>query len=197
MRVIPGEPMVWRTSAGRHIENILDLGHFPFVHPASFGCKEAEVVEPHEVTIRPGVIECDVDVTTRNPDTPDGPLYPGLGPVIRLGYRYLVHLPYRLVLAFEFPDGMQRALHEVVAPISSEECRIYWSLLVDRRLASPDEEELTFAHQVFAEDQPVIESQPPGVPIDRRAEVHVPSDRLAVAYRRAMREFGVAEGALV
>ena len=61
----------------------------------------------------------------------------------------------------------------------------------------PDEDELAFAHRVFAEDQPIIESQPPGVPQDRRVEVHVPADKLAVAYRRALREAGVPEGAVV
>jgi phenylpropionate dioxygenase-like ring-hydroxylating dioxygenase large terminal subunit len=197
LRVITGEPMVWRTSAGRHVENILDLAHFPFVHPATFGCPEAETVEPHEVVVRPGVVTCDVGVTTRNPVVGDGYLYPELGPLIRLGYRYRVDVPYRITLEFEFPDGMQRALHEVVAPTAADRCTIFWLLLVDERLSSPDEEELAFARRVFAEDQPVIESQPPGVPVDRRAEVHVPADRLAVAYRRALREAGVPEGALV
>ena len=76
-------------------------------------------------------------------------------------------------------------------------CTIYWALLVDPRLHSPDEDELAFARQVFAEDQPIIESQPPGVPVDRREEVHVPADKLAVAYRRALRELGVPEGTFV
>jgi phenylpropionate dioxygenase-like ring-hydroxylating dioxygenase large terminal subunit len=196
-RVIVGEPMVWRTSAGRHVENILDLAHFPFVHPATFGCDESETVEPHDVTILPGAIDCEVGVTTRNPDTPDGRLYPALGPLIQLGYHYRVDLPYRTTLEFAFPDGMRRALHEVVAPTGPSECTIYWALLVDARLDSPAEDELAFARQVFAEDQPIIESQPPGVPVDRRREVHVPADKLAVAYRRALREAGVPEGSLV
>lgn len=196
-RVITGEPMVWRTSAGRHVENILDLAHFPYVHPATFGCEEAEVVQPHEVTVEPGAIDCHVGVLTRNPDTPDGPLYPGLGRLIELGYHYRVELPYRITLEFGFPDGMHRALHEVVAPTDASTCTIYWLLLVDSRLQSPDEDELAFARQVFAEDQPIIESQPPGVPVERTSEVHVPADKLAVAYRRALRELGVPEGARV
>jgi vanillate O-demethylase monooxygenase subunit len=197
LRVIVGRPMVWRTSAGRHLENILDLGHFPYVHPTTFGCPEAEVVAPHEVAAEPGRIRCDVEVTTLNPPVGEGRLYPELGPLLRLGYHYEVDLPYRIRLDFAFPDGMQRALHEVVAPTAPDRCTIYWSLLVDRRLTSPDEEELAFAHRVFAEDQPVIESQPPGVPLDRRAEIHLPADRLAVAWRRAMREAGMPEEALV
>lgn len=198
LRLVVGEPMTWRTSAGRHLENILDLAHFPFVHPATFGCDEARVVAAHDVERLPdGGIAADVPVTTRNPDTPDGPLYPGLGPVIVLGYRYEVRLPYRITLRFAFPDGMRRALHEVIAPVAPDECRIYWALQVDERLESTDDEERAFAHQVFAEDQPVIETQPPGVPVSARHEVHVPADRLAVAYRRALRDHGVPDDALV
>ena len=198
MRLVTGAPMTWRTSAGRHLENILDLAHFPFVHPSTFGCPEAEVVAAHDVQRLPsGGIAADVEVTTRNPDTPDGPLYPGLGPLISLGYHYEVQLPYRITLRFAFPDGMRRALHEVITPVAPDECRIHWALLVDERLDSADDDELAFAHAVFAEDQPVIESQPPGVPVGVRDEVHVPADRLAVAYRRALRDHGVPDNVLV
>lgn len=197
MRVVEGAPMTWRTSAGRHLENILDLGHFPFVHPATFGCKEAETVAPHDVVADERGISASVQVTTRNPDTPIGPLYTDLGPLIALGYHYRVDLPYRITLRFDFPDGMRRALHEVITPVAPDECRIYWALLVDPRLDSSDDDERVFAHAVFAEDQPVIESQPPGVPVSARAEVHLPSDRLAVAYRRALRTAGMPDHALV
>lgn len=197
LRVITGEPMTWRTSAGRHLENILDVAHFPFVHPATFGCDEARVVRPHEVQVDDGAVRASLEVVTRNPDSPTGPLYPELGPVIVLGYHYEVVLPYRITLRFDFPDGMRRALHEVIAPVAPDECRIYWALLVDPRLESSDDDELTFARAVFDEDRPIIESQPPGVPVAATAEVHVPSDRLTVAYRRALRAAGVPHDARV
>lgn len=191
LRLVAGPPMRWATSAGRHLENILDLAHFPFVHPATFGCPEAEVVQPHTVERHPWGISADVTVVTRNPETPTGPMYPALGPLITLGYRYEVVLPYRITIRFTFPDGMRRELHEVITPERGDRCTIHWRLLVDRRLASGDDDELAFAHQVFAEDQPIIESQPPGVPLDATSEVHLPADRLAVAYRRAMRDAGL------
>lgn len=190
MRTIVGEPMVWATSAGRHVENILDLGHFPFVHPGTFGCPEAEVVAGHHVERGEDWIAADVPVVTRNPDGADGPMYPGLGPLVTLGYRYEVTAPYRITLEFAFPDGMRRALHEVVTPNRRDRCTIHWRLLVDERLRSHDVDELAFAHAVFAEDRPVIESQPPGLPLDAGVEVHLPADRLAVAYRRLLRDLG-------
>ena len=135
-RLLTGAPLVWRTSAGRHVENILDLAHFPFVHPATFGCPEAEIVDAHEVDVGDGWLDCSVGVTTRNPDADGAPLYPGLGPTIRLGYHYRVDLPYRTTLEFAFPDGMHRALHEVVAPNEPDRCTVFWALLVDERLTS-------------------------------------------------------------
>ena len=65
LRILVGEPMVWRTSAGRHVENILDLAHFWFVYLGSFGCTEAQVVEPHDVVAEPGRISKTVTVTSR------------------------------------------------------------------------------------------------------------------------------------
>ena len=191
MRTVVGEPMVWATSAGRHLENILDLAHFPFVHPASFGCAEAETVEPHDVVRTATGVTSSVGVTTRNPGAPDTPMYAGLGDMIRIGYRYEVTIPYRISLHFDFPDGMRRALHEVITPNRRDRCTIHWRLHVDERLTSSDEEELAFAHQVFAEDCPIIESQPPGLPLEPTAEHHLPADRLAVAYRRCLREAGL------
>jgi vanillate O-demethylase monooxygenase subunit len=43
---------------------------------------------------------------------------------------------------------------------------------------------------VFAEDRPIIESQPPGLPLEVGAEVHLPADRLSTAYRRLLRDLG-------
>jgi vanillate O-demethylase monooxygenase subunit len=191
MRTVQGAPMVWATSAGRHLENILDLGHFAFVHPDSFGCPEAEVVQPHEVQYLTNGLAAEVEVITRNPGAPDEPMYAGLGDTIRIGYRYEVTVPYRISLYFAFPDGMRRALHEVITPDRADQCTIHWRLHVDARLQSSDDDERAFALQVFAEDQPIIESQPPGVPLAATEELHLPADRLAVAYRRVLRDHGL------
>jgi len=197
MRTVTGAPLVWATSSGRHLENILDLAHFAFVHPATFGCPEAETVQPHDVTFTANGFTADVEVITRNPGVPDAPMYTGFGDTIRIGYRYEVVLPYRISLLFEFPDGMRRALHEVITPNRFDRCTIHWRLHVDEGLTSSDDEERAFANQVFAEDQPIIESQPPGVPIGATDELHLTSDRLAVAYRRALRDHGLDAAQLV
>ena len=50
-----------------------------------------------------------------------------------------------------------------------------------------------FERVIFAQDQRVVESQrPEAVPFDLAAELHLRFDALAVAYRRAMRDHGLA-----
>ena len=197
-RLLTGAPLVWRTSAGRHVENILDLAHFPFVHPGTFGCPEARDrrcprrhrrrrvarlrgrrhhPQPRQPTAPP----------VSRPRADDPPRVPlPRRPAVPHDAR--VRVPGRH--APRPPRGRRtertRPLHRSTGRCSSTSDS-----------TSDDEDELAFARAVFAEDQPIIESQPPGVPVDRRAEIHVPADRLAVAYRRALRDWGVPEGSVV
>jgi len=50
--------------------------------------------------------------------------------------------------------------------------------------------------RIFAQDRPILESQRPEMlPLDLQAELHLRSDRTAIAYRRWLRELGVRTGA--
>ena len=50
-----------------------------------------------------------------------------------------------------------------------------------------------FEDTIFGQDQVVVESQrPERVPFDLAAELHLKFDAVAVAYRKAMRELGLA-----
>jgi vanillate O-demethylase monooxygenase subunit len=50
-----------------------------------------------------------------------------------------------------------------------------------------------FEDTIFGQDQIVVESQrPERVPFDLAAELHLKFDAVAVAYRKAMRELGLA-----
>ena len=43
-RCVEGEPYTWPTSAGRRLENFVDLSHFPFVHDGSLGDRRRTTV---------------------------------------------------------------------------------------------------------------------------------------------------------
>jgi hypothetical protein len=58
----------------------------------------------------------------------------------------------------------------------------------------PDEMLETMEQAVFHADRGVVETQrPEQLPIDIGAELHLPFDRMAVAYRRALRDLGFPE----
>jgi vanillate O-demethylase monooxygenase subunit len=60
-------------------------------------------------------------------------------------------------------------------------------------LDQPDRVLQEFEDTIFGQDQVVVESQRPDrVPFDLAAELHLKFDAVAVAYRKAMRQLGLA-----
>ena len=58
-----------------------------------------------------------------------------------------------------------------------------------------DEEIRGFQDEIIKQDIPVVESQRPELlPLDLQAELHLRSDRTAIAYRKWLRELGVSFG---
>jgi phenylpropionate dioxygenase-like ring-hydroxylating dioxygenase large terminal subunit len=50
---------------------------------------------------------------------------------------------------------------------------------------------------IFGQDRRIVESQrPERIPLDLHAELHVRSDKLAVEYRKWLKELGVTIGAM-
>ncbi len=77
--------------------------------------------------------------------------------------------------------------------MSARHCRVFWVMAADESFAVPDEFLEAMEQAVFLADRAVIETQrPPYVPLDPGAELHLPFDRMAVAYRRALVELGFA-----
>ena len=59
----------------------------------------------------------------------------------------------------------------------------------------PDEELSKFQDLVTGQDIPIVESQRPELlPLDLQAELHVRSDRRAIAYRRWLKQRGLRYG---
>jgi hypothetical protein len=61
--------------------------------------------------------------------------------------------------------------------------------------AESDDEVRTFGDRVTWQDIPVVESQRPELlPLDLQAELHLRSDRTAIAYRRWLGALGLSFG---
>jgi vanillate O-demethylase monooxygenase subunit len=60
----------------------------------------------------------------------------------------------------------------------------------------PPEGMVEFQDRIFEQDRPILESQRPELlPLDLQAELHLRSDRTAIAYRRWLAQLGVRTGA--
>ena len=59
-------------------------------------------------------------------------------------------------------------------------------------ITTPDAEMIAYQNAIFAQDRPIVESQRPALlPLDLQAELHLRSDRTALAYRKWLKEQGI------
>ena len=79
-------------------------------------------------------------------------------------------------------------------PMAEDRCTGYCLIARNYNLEQPDTVLQEFEKVIFSQDQRVVESQrPERVPFDLAAELHLRFDAVAVAYRRAMRDQGLAQ----
>jgi phenylpropionate dioxygenase-like ring-hydroxylating dioxygenase large terminal subunit len=82
-----------------------------------------------------------------------------------------------------------------VAPVDAETCESRLVIAMDYALEVPEEEIIRFQDQVTSQDKVVVESQRPELlPLDLQSELHLRSDRMAIAYRKWLREIGFRYG---
>ena len=186
-------PFEWRCDASRQVENFTDFGHFPFVHPGLLGDPERPVVPEHEVETDGQVLRYEI-VRPEAPNTDDFPVFANEDrelPVRR--NRYQLHLPYTIVLRLGWGGDEGMVYFFASQPVSTDRCAGYLAIARNYNFEQPDEVLVEFENVIFAQDQRVVESQrPEQVPFDLAAELHLRFDAVAVAYRRAMRELGLA-----
>jgi phenylpropionate dioxygenase-like ring-hydroxylating dioxygenase large terminal subunit len=191
-RTVLAGPYRFRALGPRIIENLLDVAHLGFVHAGLLGDPNRGQMEDYAVT--PGTASPDLrgpeamEIRIWQPD-PDGTGTPAL-----VNYHYWVHGP--LTAAFEKTDGKRRfGILAQVAPIDAETCesRLVMSLNYGDEVS--DEDLLRFQDHVSEQDRVVVESQRPELlPLDLQTELHLRSDRMAIAYRKWLREIGFTYG---
>ncbi len=184
-QVLLAGPYRVKASGPRIVENFLDIGHFPFVHEGILGDRARPEIEEYTTTVNAdGVLSEGVRVF--QPD----PYATGHGSVVT--YTYRVHRP--LTASFvkhgEHSFGMLLA----VTPHDAVDSTAWMWMAMNYEPESPM---IEFQDRIFAQDRPILESQRPELlPLDLQAELHLRSDRTAIAYRRWLRELGVRTGAV-
>ncbi len=191
--IVNAGPYRWSSDASRQLENFTDFGHFPWVHPGLLGDPERPVVPQHTVETEGHVLHYRV-VRPEAANTDEFPVFANedeQAPERRSVYQ--LHLPYTIVLRLGW--GGEKGMLYLFAsqPVSASECVGYVVMGRNYDLDQPPEVLQSFEDTIFNQDQVVVESQrPERVPFDLAAEMHLKFDAVAINYRRAMREQGLA-----
>jgi phenylpropionate dioxygenase-like ring-hydroxylating dioxygenase large terminal subunit len=90
--------------------------------------------------------------------------------------------------------GPKFAMYFTVTPVSQLPS-IAWTYVAKDYENIPDEETQRFEDMITLQDVPIVESQRPELlSLDLQAELHLRSDRTAIAYRKWLRELGLTFG---
>ena len=177
------------TSAPRGVENFLDTSHFAFVHEGWLGDAAHPDVPPYDVTHttdgRP-VIERYLAWQPRATAAASGGDW--------VAYRYEVLSPYAALLTKQGEAGGPQDSYVIWAcPTTPESSRV-WFAQYTTDTETPDATLRDFQVEIFAQDQPVLESQVPRrLPLSG-GEAHSAADRMSAAYRRYLQACGITFG---
>lgn len=167
-----GDVYEWEAQAFRQLENFCDVGHFSILHADTFGDPSLEEVGPLAVKVHDGGWRISFDFPYGN---------------IRFEYR--LELPFTVALAGA--SGPGTVLCMASSPVSATATRVFWMCAFPDGTRIDRGEYEAFEARIWLPDRSIVESQQPRwLPLDLRQELHLPFDRLAVAYRRRLAEIG-------
>jgi phenylpropionate dioxygenase-like ring-hydroxylating dioxygenase large terminal subunit len=184
--VIAG-PYLFHAQGPRIIENFLDVAHLPIVHAGYLGEADRAELSDYEVEATgDGIMARDIAIWQPDPD--------GTGRSAQVRYTYQVHGP--LVASFrKLHNGQSMLMAWFVTPLDEDHCDAWALLAMDYGHEIPDADIIAYQDMISSQDKPIVESQRPELlPLDLQAELHLRSDRAAVAYRRWLRSLGMSYG---
>lgn len=185
-RILCG-PYHFRAQSPRIVENFLDVGHFPFVHEHKLGSRERPEIAPYDViTDDQGVTASGIRVFQPNPDGT------GIGKDVEYTYK-----AFRPLTAYFRKEATTAgfAIMLMVTPIDEASSAAWMWMLMNHSYEIPEAELRAFQDAVAVEDIPIVESQrPEQLPLDLQAELHLRSDKTAIAYRQWLKALGLTFG---
>ena len=186
-RLIFCGPYNFAASAPRVVENFLDVAHFAFVHDGLLGDSAHPQLPDYDVEGSPqGLVARDIKVYQPDPD--------GTGQGAEVTYTYRVVRPFCSYLEKEASER-QFVLFLGVCPLEERESLAFMIIAINHGHEIPVEQLQGFQDRIVAQDKPIVESQRPELlPLDLAEELHLRSDRTAIAYRKWLRELGLSFG---
>ena len=181
-------------SAGRTVENFLDMGHFPYVHSGILGEEPHTEVKEYEVEISDARDE--VLATSCKFYQPQAAVSSNEGMDVDYIYR-VPHINCALLYkSSPVDDARLDVIIIFVQPMGEEWVRAHTGMcIIDDD--STAEEIRQFQQTIFGQDKPILENQyPKQLPLDSRIETPIRDDKSAIAYRRWLSQKGLQYGVI-
>jgi phenylpropionate dioxygenase-like ring-hydroxylating dioxygenase large terminal subunit len=186
-RIMLAGPYRFRALGPRLIENLLDVAHLGIVHAGLLGDPQQSQIEDYEVTMGLRGPE-GREIRIWQPD-PDGT---GKGAHVRYDYQMQGPLTANFV---KLHSSQRFGMLAQVAPIDAEYSEMRLVMAMNYGHEIPAADLIAFQDRVTEQDRAIVESQRPELlPLDLQAELHLRSDRMAIAYRKWLRQIGFTYG---
>ena len=158
IQILP-DSVAMNASAGRQMEGFLDVAHFAFVHRETFGDANNPVVPDYAVTSTSNGFVADYLSTVSNYSREYSHLNP---PGFRWRRRFEVFFPFTAKLTVFFPERGRLHILNAASPVSARKMRLF-NVPICRNFDrdAPLQATLDFNHQIFREDQAIVEQQYP------------------------------------
>jgi phenylpropionate dioxygenase-like ring-hydroxylating dioxygenase large terminal subunit len=199
-RIFHAGPYLFGANAFRSVENFLDATHFPFVHSGLNGVMaEPDQINDYKVTKgSDGLATTGVRVFQPYGDHRQVPVnaeywYRALRPTTAYFNKHVkIADP---ALAHRGTDNDRFCTFLTAQPVDEVNCIIRLGIAINFGPELTEADILRRQDAVFAQDRAIVETQhPERIPLDLKEELHLRSDRLAVEYRRWLKELGVTYG---
>lgn len=193
-------PYFFGANAFRSVENFIDATHFPFVHAGLNGVMAApDKLNDYKVTkSEEGLSTTGISVYQPYGDHRQVPVnstyhYKALRPTTAYFNKHVkIADPTQ---AHRGSDHDQFCTFLTAQPVDEVNCIIRLGVAINFSPELTEADILRRQDQVFAQDKHIVETQhPERIPLDLKEELHVRSDRLAVEYRRWLKELGITYG---
>lgn len=178
---VSGHPLV--AKATRVIENYLDFAHQPFIHEGYLGDPARPEVDDYKVdSTDEGLAAYGLRIWQPNPDGSGIPNYSV--------YDYFCYRPLQAAFRKQKVKSVLTA-----TPVDEENTVGYLFGISEFRETFDEEEAERWSALIIGQDATIVESQRPELlPLDLQEELHLACDRLAIAYRRWLKELGLSYG---
>lgn len=181
-----------KTGAGRHIENFCDTAHFSLAHLGTFGSAEHSQVPPYDLeSAAPYDLRFRVMTYLKASGRPNS----REEDVREVLSHYVVKLPYLAQLKEQLGGDRIRCIYDFLCPVTAETCRMLMVMTRNFDYEEPVENWIRYQEIVNEEDRVIVEGQRPlELPVRESSEVHVPTDKFSLEYRRKLKELGMEGG---